>query len=84
MDWRGQDNRDPANERDRKRLPVQLGLFVFPVVAFIVLCASLLVFGDDSARSQCRDIVIHFEPRQQSRPIDCVALQAITNTREVR
>jgi len=29
MGWRGGDNRDLANERDRKRHPVQLGLFRF-------------------------------------------------------
>lgn len=37
MGWRGQHNRDLANERDSKRHPVQLGLFVFAVVAFFVL-----------------------------------------------
>jgi len=37
MGWRGQDNRDLANERGSKRHPVQLGLFVFAVLAFIVL-----------------------------------------------
>lgn len=37
MGWRGQDNRDLANERDSKRNPLQLGLFVFAVVAFFVL-----------------------------------------------
>ena len=37
MGWRGDDNRDLANERDRKRHPVQLGLFVFAVLAFVVL-----------------------------------------------
>jgi hypothetical protein len=37
MGWRGQDNRDLANERDCKRNPLQLGLFVFAVVAFFVL-----------------------------------------------
>lgn len=37
MGWRGDDNRDLARERDSKRHPVQLGLFAFAVLAFIVL-----------------------------------------------
>jgi hypothetical protein len=44
MGWLGQDNRDLANERDSKRHPVQLGLFIFAVLAFFVLwvAASML------------------------------------------
>lgn len=37
MGWRGQGNRDLANERDNKPHVVQRGLFIFAVVAFIVL-----------------------------------------------
>jgi len=37
MGWRGDDNRELANERNSKRHPVQLGLFVFAVLAFFVL-----------------------------------------------
>lgn len=37
MGWRGDDNRDLANERNSKLHPVQLGLFAFAVVAFFVL-----------------------------------------------
>jgi hypothetical protein len=37
MGWRGDDNRDLANERDSKRHPVQLGLFVIAVVLFFVV-----------------------------------------------
>jgi hypothetical protein len=36
MGWRGQDNRDLANERDSKPHPVQLGLFVLEIVLFFV------------------------------------------------
>jgi hypothetical protein len=45
MGWRGDDNRDRANERDRKRYPVQLGLFVFAVLLFfgVWIVASLVV-----------------------------------------
>ena len=34
MGWRGDDNRERDNERDRKRHPVQLALFVSAVVLF--------------------------------------------------
>jgi hypothetical protein len=37
MGWRGQDNRDLANERHSKRNPIQLGLFVIAVVLFYVV-----------------------------------------------
>jgi len=37
MGWRGDDNRELANEQNSKRHPVQLGLFVFAVLAFFVL-----------------------------------------------
>ncbi|MGB5902528.1 MAG: hypothetical protein WBH00_06710 [Xanthobacteraceae bacterium] len=37
MGWRGDDNRERANERDRKREPLQLALFAFAVLAFFVL-----------------------------------------------
>ncbi len=37
MGWRGDDNREKANERGRKRDPLQLGLFVFAVLAFFML-----------------------------------------------
>lgn len=32
MGWRGDDNRDLANERDSNRHPVQLTLFAFAVL----------------------------------------------------
>jgi len=37
MGWRGQNYRDLANERDSKRHPVQLGLFIFSVALFFAV-----------------------------------------------
>jgi hypothetical protein len=37
MGWRGDDNRERANERDRKPDVVQRGLFAFAVLAVFVL-----------------------------------------------
>jgi hypothetical protein len=37
MGWRGDNNRDLANERDRKPNMVQRGLSIFAVLAFYVL-----------------------------------------------
>ena len=37
MGWRGDDNRELANERDSKPHPVQRGLFVLAVVLFFAV-----------------------------------------------
>lgn len=37
MGWRGQHNRDLANERDSNRHRVHLGLFVFAAVLFYAM-----------------------------------------------